>query len=77
MPLYSYECSCGAELDLFREISERDDPVKCDRCEGKMKRKLTAHVTGKESYQFRLYNSKKKTVAVGKGGSKEGRWYRP
>lgn len=35
MPFYIYECEkCGARTDLFRKVDDRDEPVKCEHCEG-------------------------------------------
>lgn len=62
---------------MLCEMDSRDSPQECPKCGGKMKRQLSSPVLGKASYQFRLYDSKKQTVATGRGGSKKGRWFRP
>lgn len=78
MPLYPFKCpKCKHEQDLFREIDQRDDPVQCEKCGAPMCRTFAATKVGKESYQFRLFDSKGGTVATGRGGAKKGRWYRP
>jgi putative FmdB family regulatory protein len=46
MPVYEYTCShCGRKKIDIRAISARDKKTKCDKCGGKMKRKVS--VTGR------------------------------
>lgn len=32
MPLYEYQCECGAGVELSRPIAERRDQVLCESC---------------------------------------------
>jgi len=78
MPLYRYLCpTCGHNHERLCSMADRDKKLICHNCGGLMKRLLTDIVIGKPSHQGRLFDSKGKTVALGKGGSKQGRWYRP
>lgn len=79
MPLYQFQCpKCGHEQDELREIVERDFIAVCKKCASPSRRVLSSQqVFGKPSFQYRLYDSKGKTVVTGRGGSKKGRWYRP
>jgi putative FmdB family regulatory protein len=37
MPVYDYKCkSCGLKQDAYREISQRNRPLTCPNCKGKM-----------------------------------------
>jgi putative FmdB family regulatory protein len=80
MPLYQFQCpKCGHEQDELLEIAERDTHVvPCEKCASPCRRVQTSQqVSGKPSYQFRMYDSKGRTVVTGRGGDKKGRWYRP
>ena len=30
MPLYSYKCECGKEVEVFRSMDSRNDPMQCE-----------------------------------------------
>jgi len=37
MPLYEYQCSqCNIEIEKYRKMSEREDPVECPKCQENM-----------------------------------------
>lgn len=39
MPYYAYTCQrCGATIELFRKLSERDADATCSNCGGKLRR---------------------------------------
>lgn len=39
MPLYEYRCEgCNRTVELLRTVKELDAPVRCPKCNGRMKR---------------------------------------
>jgi putative FmdB family regulatory protein len=35
MPIYEYLClDCGKEFDALRSMSQADEPIRCERCQG-------------------------------------------
>jgi putative FmdB family regulatory protein len=35
MPIYEYQCGdCGIKFDALRAISQADDPIACEHCNG-------------------------------------------
>lgn len=34
MPLYEYECQNGHRFEVLRPMSQRNDPVHCEKCRG-------------------------------------------
>lgn len=41
MPVYTYECSCGALTEELRSVSTRHDPLACAECGGAAKLAIT------------------------------------
>lgn len=41
MPIYSYECSCGAVTEELRGVSRRNDAMECPECGGEAKLAIT------------------------------------
>lgn len=41
MPLYGFSCSCGAEIEEFRHVSECSSPKECPICNNDMQRVFT------------------------------------
>ncbi|WP_144140285.1 FmdB family zinc ribbon protein [Paraburkholderia sp. BCC1884] len=33
MPLYDYQCDACGVFEVMRKLAERDDPVRCSRCD--------------------------------------------
>ena len=43
MPIYEYQCKCGQEKDVLRQMDECNNPQPCDICKGVMERKFSAY----------------------------------
>jgi putative FmdB family regulatory protein len=41
MPVYCYECDCGAITEELRSVSKRNDPLACGECGGNAKLAIT------------------------------------
>ena len=54
MPLYTYECSCGAQEEHLLSVSARDSNLKCVSCGSLMHRLIDAPVIGKPAYQMKV-----------------------
>jgi putative FmdB family regulatory protein len=54
MPVYEYECrGCGCRVDRLVPIDQRDEPVECEDCAGKMRRVCTAANFGRPKHRTR------------------------
>ena len=43
MPIYCYMCDCGHITDEFRDVTERNNPGVCEKCEGVTKNTLRGY----------------------------------
>jgi len=41
MPIYEYECECGNKEERIFHIDEAPDNLKCEKCNGDMKRVIS------------------------------------
>lgn len=50
MPVYEYEClKCGEKFEQQRSVSEIDNEVRCPKCGGKSRRRVSLFGFGKGS----------------------------
>lgn len=49
MPLYCFECECGATADKFRAVDHRNDPVVCHVCGRMMSRDICSGLVSVET----------------------------
>jgi len=52
MPLYGFNCECGAYAEIMLSISERDHEMLCPKCSRPMQREIAAPALHGEPYQM-------------------------
>lgn len=52
MPIYPFECECGAEVEAIRDVDDRDKPLLCVKCGRVMKRVFSSANFGKPAFQM-------------------------